>query len=187
MLHPAVAARVVERVLERAQAVVERRVRILVRLPGVRDRGQVHDRLGLDVVENARHRVVVASVLDRQTDVGLAQQIEALGENPRVQLARAGVIVPGCEAIRLLTCRLSMTLTSAPSRASSSARWWPMKPAPPRIAIRLPASVAHAISASVRRRTSPTYAASPSSRCGPTGSAIERSLIAVAFGNADPS
>ena len=141
----AAAARVVERVLERAQAVVEGAVRILVRAAGVRDRGEVYDDLRLDLAQNPRERVVVARVLRMERDAGLAEQVEALVDDPEVQVAVRRDSLAGGEVEQVVDLQAVDDLDPRAAGDEASARLWPMKPAPPMIAT-LPArksSIAH--------------------------------------------
>jgi len=75
-----VAAGRVERVLERAEAMIERGEWVFVRAAGVRHGRELNDHLRLQLVQQPTQRLVVSRILDDDLDPDGAQQVEALVE-----------------------------------------------------------------------------------------------------------
>ena len=84
----AIAARIVKRVLQRAETVVKGAERILVGAIGVRNGRQLDNGVRLDIREAARQDLVVARVHHMQRGVDLAQRRQALVDQLHVQLFR---------------------------------------------------------------------------------------------------
>jgi hypothetical protein len=175
----------VERVLQRAQAVVEGAEGVLVGLARVRDGGQVHDGRGLDVGEHARERVVVARVHGVHVDLRAAQQVQALVEHLEVQLAvdvlgvrREGEQVVDLQAVDDLDGgaageQVQREVVSDEAAAADERDL---------LALQVLERAHWSTSAAARRTMSATSFMSAAVRCVPLGSATPRSLISAAPG-----
>jgi len=78
-----VAAGRVERVLERAKAVIERREWVFVRAACVRHGRELNDHLRPQLVQQPAQRLVVPRILDDDLDPDGAQQVEALVDDAK--------------------------------------------------------------------------------------------------------
>ena len=86
-----------ERILQRAQGVLEGALRVDVRLLGMSDTRQVNEHLRLQVVESIAQGTFIARILDVQRDARLLQQRQPLVDDGQVQVLVLEVTIGGLE------------------------------------------------------------------------------------------
>src|SRR5687768_6036685 len=184
VLHPS--SRDVEGVLECPEAVIERMKRILVGASGMRDGGEQHDHLRLQFPEQKAEPEVVPGIFHVERDLRGAEQLQPLVDDRQVQITLrqlARLTVQRQEVVDLKAvndrdiCPAPLELQGkvVPDEAGASDK---DNSLPCDVLLHDTTSLIAAFNAPATRRMSSSF------KCGPTGSAIDRSLIFVAFGKA---